>query len=118
MYDIKPIVNDLLEGIVGKDNVSDSYPESFNNPPYISFYELNNNDVYKIKEELYTEISIQIDIWHNRSTGTIAREVNEAINSIGLKRDFSRDIQDPSGMKRKTMRFKGKINNRTKIMYQ
>lgn len=118
MYDIKPKINELLEGIVGEDNVSDSYPESFESLPYISFYELNNNDAYKIKEELYTEISIQIDIWHNRSTGTLARQVNDVMNSIGLKRDFARDIPDPSGIKHKTMRFKGKINNRTKIMYQ
>ena len=117
MYDIKPKVNGLLEGIVGEDNVSDSYPENFNNLPYISFYELINNDPYKISEELYTEIVIQIDIWHNRSTGTLARQVNDAMNSIGLKRDFARDIPDPS-VKHKTMRFKAKINNRTKIMYQ
>lgn len=118
MYDIKPKVNDLLEGIVGEDNVSDSYPDSFESLPYISFYELNNDDVYKISEELYTEIVIQIDIWHNRSAGALARQVNDVMNSIGLKRDFARDIQDPSGIKHKTMRFKAKINNRTKIMYQ
>lgn len=118
MYDIKPKINELLEGIVGVDNVSDNYPEDFSSLPYISFYEQDNKDIYKIKGELYTEIVIQIDIWHNRSTGALARQVNDAMNSIGLKRDFTRDIQDPSGIKHKTMRFKGKINNRTKIMYQ
>lgn len=117
MYDIKPKINELLEVIVGENNVSDSYPNDFSNLPYISFYELSNNDAYKIKEELYTEIVIQIDIWHNRSTGTIARQVNEAMKSIGLMRDFARDIPDAT-IKHKTMRFKGKINNRTKIMYQ
>ncbi|WFA10333.1 hypothetical protein [Tissierella sp. Yu-01] len=117
MYDIKPKVNELLEGIVGEDNVSDSYPNNFNNLPYISFYEQDNKDVYKIKEELYTEVVIQIDIWHNRSTGTLARQVNDVMKSIGFKRDFARDIPDPV-IKHKTMRFKARINNRTKIMYQ
>src|SRR5690554_888036 len=118
MYDIKPEVFQKLSEIVGEDNVSDEFPSEFNNLPYISFYELVNEDVYKLKEELYTEIVIQIDIWHDRSTGSLARQVNNAMNSIGLKRDFARDMPDQSGMKRKTMRFKGKINNKTKIMYQ
>lgn len=117
MYDIKPKVFQLLSEIVGEDNVSDGYPDDFSSLPYISFYELNNDDVYKISEELYTEIVIQIDIWHNRSTGALARQVSEAMASIGLKRDFARDIPDPS-IKHKTMRFKAKINNKTKIMYQ
>lgn len=118
MYDIKPLINQKLSEIVGEDNVSDEFPDDFSNLPYITFYELNNSDPYKIKEELYTEIVIQIDIWNNRSTGELARKVNEAMNSIGLKREFARDVPEPSGIKRKTMRFKGVINNKTLIMYQ
>lgn len=118
MYDIKPTINSLLEDIVGEDNVSDSYPASFNNPPYISFYEQDNRDVYKLREEVYTEVVIQIDIWHNRSTGLLAQQVNTKMNSIGLKREFARDIPDPSGIKHKTMRFKGKVNNRNLLVYQ
>lgn len=118
MYDIKPKINELLEEIVGENSVSDSYPDDFNNLPHISFYELNNSDVYKINEELYTEVVIQIDIWHNRSTGALAQQVNEKMNSIGLRREFMRDMPDPSGIKHKTMRFKGKINTRNLLVYK
>lgn len=118
MYDIKPLVNQKLSEIVGDDKVSDEFNPDYENLPYITFYELLNTDPYKLKEELYTEIVIQVDIWHNRSTGSLARQVNEAMNSIGLKREFARDISEPSGIKRKTMRFRGVINNKTLIMYQ
>lgn len=118
MYDIKPQINTLLEAIVGEDNVSNDYPDSFESLPYITFTELINSDAFKIEYELYTEIVIKIDIWNNRSTGELANRVNSAMKTVGLKRDFSGDITDPSGIKHKTMRFKGKINNKTKIMYQ
>lgn len=117
MYDVKPQINTLLESIVGEDSVSDGYPEDFNNLPQISFYEADNKDSYKLKEEVLTEIVIQIDIWHNRSTGSLAQEVNEKMNSIGFKRDFMRDIPDPN-IKHKSMRFKGKVDNRNLLVYQ
>lgn len=117
MYDIKPKINQLLGEIVGEDNISDSYPESFENLPKISFYEQDNKDVYKLKKEYMTEIVVQIDIWHNRSTGALAQQVNEKMNSIGFRRDFMRDIPDPS-IKHKTMRYKGKVDNRSLLVYQ
>lgn len=118
MYDIKPTINKLLEEIVDEERVSDAYPEDFNNLPHISFYEQDNRDVYKLSKEVYTEVVIQIDIWHNRSTGALAQQVNEKMNSIGLRREFARDIPDPSGIKHKTMRFKGNINTINLLVYQ
>ncbi|MBU5677909.1 hypothetical protein KQI88_15940 [Alkaliphilus sp. MSJ-5] len=117
MYDIKPTINKLLEEIVGEDSVSDAYPEDFNNLPHISFYEQSNNDYLKKGPELLTEIVIQIDIWHNRSTGALAQQVNNKMNSIGFRREFMRDIPDPN-VKHKTMRFKGIVDKRSLLVYQ
>lgn len=117
MYNIKPTVNQLLESIVGEDNVSDSYPDDFTNLPQISFYEQFNNDHLKKGPELLTEIVIQIDIWHNRSTGELAKQVNEKMNSIGFRREFMADVPDPK-VKHKTMRFKGIVDKRNLIVYQ
>ncbi|MDD3840761.1 MAG: hypothetical protein PHP06_09365 [Clostridia bacterium] len=117
MYDIKPTINKLLEEIVGEDKVSDAYPEDFTNPPYISFYEQSNKDYYKIGNEPLTEIVIQIDIWHNRSTGALAQQVNNKMSSIGFKREFTRDIPDPN-IKHKTMRYKGIVDKRNLLVYQ
>lgn len=116
MYDIKPQINSLLVSIPGV-SVSDAYPEDFNSLPHISFYEQYNGDVYKLKREIYTEIVIQIDVWHNRSTGALAQQVNEKMNSIGFKREFARDIPDPN-IKHKTMRYKGIVDTRNLLVYQ
>jgi hypothetical protein len=117
MYDVKPTINKLLEEIVGEDKVSDAYPEDFTNPPYISFYEQFNKDYIKKGPEYLTEIVIQIDIWHNRSTGALAQQINEKMNSIGFRREFARDIPDPN-VKHKTMRFRGIVDKRNQLVYQ
>ena len=109
MYDIKPQVFSLLNSIPGV-TVSDAYPKDFNALPHISFYEQSNRDYYRISNEPLTEIVIQIDIWHNRSTGAIIQQVNEKMYSIA-------DIPDPN-IKHKTMRYRGIVDKRNLLVYQ
>ncbi len=116
MYDIKPVVFNLLKQIEGA-SVSDAYPKDWNDLPHISFYEQLNKDYHNKGEEYLTEIIIQVDVWHKRSTGTIATEVNNKLTSIGLKRQMSRDIPDPS-VKHKTMRYRGIVDIRSLLIYQ
>jgi hypothetical protein len=116
MYDIKPQVFSLLSSIPDV-TVSDAYPKDFSKLPHISFYEQTNRDYYKIRGEPLTEVVLQIDIWHNRSTGTIAMQVNEKMNSIGFKREFMADIPDPN-IKHKTMRFRAVVDKRNLLVYQ
>jgi hypothetical protein len=117
MYDIKPQVNSLLESIPGV-SVSDTYPSNFNNMPHISFYEIANTDPLRLNKEYLTDISIQVDVWHNRSTWQVAQQVETKMRSIGLVRKFAADVPDPSGIKHKTMRFRGVIDNRNLLVYQ
>lgn len=117
MYDIKPQVKILLESIEGV-TVSDAYPKDFTKLPHISFYEQINNDYIKRGPEYLTEIVLQVDIWHNRSTGTLAQQVNEKMNSIGYRREFAADVPDPSSVKHKTMRFRGIVDTRNLLVYQ
>lgn len=117
MYDVKPEINTLLSSIPGV-TVSDAYPKDFKKLPHISFYEIDNSDPLKLSQEYLTDISIQIDIWHNRSTGSIAQQVNEKMNSIGFHRQFSADVPDPSGIKHKTMRYRGVVDTRNLLVYQ
>lgn len=116
MYDIKPQINTLLESIVGEDSVSDAYPDDFNNLPQISFYEADNSDYLKTSDVL-NEIIIVIDIWHNRSTGPLAKQVDEQMKSIGFTRTFARDIPDKN-VKHKAMRFRGIVNKNDLRIYQ
>ena len=111
MFDIKPTVLALLESIPG-ETVSDAYPKDFSKLPHISFYEIGNTDPLGIANGPLSDISIQIDVWHNRSTGAVANAVNEQLNSIGFRRQFQADIPDPN-IKHKTMRYRGVIDSRS-----
>lgn len=112
MFNVKPNILILLEEIPDV-SVTDEYPKSFANLPHISFYELSNDDSLGIANSPLSDITIQIDIWNNRSTSGLAQIVNEKMNSIGFRRKFANDMSDPSGIKRKTMRYRGIIDART-----
>lgn len=116
MYDIKPLVKGLLDTIPDV-MVSDAYPADFTKLPRISFYEQANNDYLKKGPEHLTEIVIQVDIWHNRSTGSLARQVDEKMTSIGFRRELAADLPDPS-VKHKTMRYRGIVDSRNNRVYQ
>lgn len=113
MFDVKPIINDLLSSIPGVANVSDVFPKADDTMPVITFYELANSDPLTIANGPLSDISIQIDVWHNRSTGALAAQVDEKMSSIGFRRQMSADIPDPSGLKRKTMRYRGVLDVRS-----
>lgn len=117
MYDVKPEVNALLESIPGV-TVSYAYPKDFSKLPHISFYEIANSDYLRIGCEPLSEISIQIDIWHNKSTGALAAAVDEKMNSIGFRRQFMADVPDPGGIIHKTMRYRGIVDKRTSLVHQ
>lgn len=112
MFDVKTEIDTLLSSIPNI-TVSDAFPKAKAKMPHISFYELSNTDPLTIANGPLSEISVQIDIWHNRSTGTLAAAVDEKLNSIGFRRQMSGDIPDPSGLKRKTMRYHGVVDSRT-----
>ncbi|MFD1954298.1 hypothetical protein ACFSL6_08940 [Paenibacillus thailandensis] len=117
MFDAKKIIGDELSSIEGV-HVSDFYPSDFSKLPHIAFYEQSNREGQPAIPGVLTEIVFQIDIWHDRSTGPIAQVVNEKMNEMGLRRDLSADLPDPSGLKRKTMRFRGIVDSRTNLVYQ
>jgi hypothetical protein len=117
MYDVKPQINSLLSTIQGV-GVSDAYPKSFNVLPQISFYEIANTDPLQLPKEYLSDISIQIDVWHNRSTGALAKQVDDKMKSIGFVRKFAADVPDPSGIKHKTMRYRGVVDKRNLFVYQ
>lgn len=117
MYDVKPVVAALLSSITGV-TVSDAYPKDWGKLPHISFYEGGNADPIKTKSQHLSDISIQIDIWHKKSTGELAAQVNAKMNSIGFRREFAADVPDPAGIKHKTMRYRGVVDSRTNRVHQ
>lgn len=117
MYDVKPLVNELLSSIPGV-TVSDAYPTDWGKTAHISFYENGNSDPLKISDSPLSDISIQIDIWHKKSTGALAADVDAKMNSIGFRRVFAADVPDPGGIKHKTMRYRGVVDTRTNRVHQ
>lgn len=119
MYDAKPDVLNVLETIPGV-TVSADFPKNGAKMPHISFYELANDEGLTTNDTagLLSDISIQIDVWHNRETSALAAQVNEKMNSIGFRRQFAADLNDPSGLRRKTMRYRGVIDSRTNRVHQ
>lgn len=117
MFDIKPVVLQALDSIPGV-TVSDAYPSDWAKLPHISFYEVANSDHLRLGQEVLTEVNIQVDVWHTQSTGAIAQQVDQALRNIGLRRAFSADIPDPSGVKHKTMRYRSLVNKRTNLVHQ
>lgn len=115
MYDVKPLIKTLLESIPGVKKVSDAYPADWKDLPQITFYEQSNTDY--LKKGLMSEIVIQVDVWHNRSTGAIAQQIDEKMASIGFRREFAADVPDPA-VKHKTMRYKGIVDARNNLVYQ
>lgn len=117
MYDAKPEIFTLLKSIPDV-TVTDTFPKGVAETPRITFYELANLDPLKISNGPLSEIAIQIDVWHKSSTGNLAAAVNTKMNSLGFRREFAADIPDPSGIKRKTMRYGGKVDSRTNLVHQ
>lgn len=118
MYDVKAQINGLLSAIPDVQAVTDAFPTNFGKLPAISFYELGNSDPLTIAQGPLSDISIQVDIWHKKSTGALAQLVDAAMNSVGFRRQFSSDVPDASGIKRKTMRYRGVVDARTERVSQ
>lgn len=116
MYDVKPTVRALLLQIAGLKSVTDAYPAKDAEYPCISFYEIGNNN-YMNTNNIFSDVSIQIDVWSKGSTGVIAQSVEEKMNSIGFTRQFASDVPD-ANIKHKTMRYRGIIDSRDESVKQ
>ncbi len=115
MYDAKPEIYTLLSSIT---STSDQFPSGPAQTPHITFKEADNSNYRNMSVEFQSEIIILIDVWHTKSTGALAVAVNEKMTSIGFSRQFMADLNDPSGIKRKTMRYRGIVDKRTNLVHQ
>ena len=102
------LVNEL-EKVV--NNVSDTYPQSFQTMPAVSYCE-ENNSVYEETDEgeASSLIRFRIDIWDNVSTSQTAVKIDEVISKFGFKRIACSDVGEPTGIKHKLMRYEAVID--------
>ncbi len=100
------------------ENVTDCYPRSWENDLTVQYMEEENKVVeYTGMEEQKAYCRYRVDIWSRRSTSAAAVEVDAAMAALGLLRTQCMDVEDPSGMKHKQMRYEMVIDVKTRQVY-
>lgn len=116
MLNVKEEVYRVLLSVT--DNVSDHYPRDWEKDLAIQYMEEDNKVVeYTDLEEQKAYCRYRIDIWSRKSTSAAAVAVDHAIAPLGLKRIQCTDVEDPSGMKHKQMRYEMVIDVKTGQVY-
>lgn len=117
MINVKQQVFDAIKNICG--NVSDSYPKDWGTLPAVQYMEeANNVELWTDDKEQMAFLQYRFDIWSNRSTSETAMALDAAVSPLGLRRVFCQDVDDPSGLKHKVMRYEGVIDIETEMIYQ
>ena len=100
------------------ENISDGYPKEWAVLPAIQYME-EDNSVYEWSSEgeEKSHLLYRVDIWNNTSTSEAALEVDKALSAIGLRRKQCNDVDDPSGLKHKVMRYEGIIDVHNQFVY-
>lgn len=116
MYDAKSQVAKKLAEIPGV-NVATSHKLGMKSIPCIIYNEADNRPLSKGNERL-VDVVYKVDVYVSVSTSTIVGLVIDKMYELGLARDFCQDLDDPSGLRHKSMRFKGVIDTKTETIYQ
>ena len=122
MINVKAQVYQAIHDIT--ENVSDGYPKSWDDLPAIQYTEEENNvsawtyDANGVFSEQESYLRYRIDIWNNQSTSDVTLAVDAAISPLGLRRTSCMDVEDPSGLKHKVMRYEGVLNLEDQMVYQ
>lgn len=100
------------------ENVTDSYPQDWAEMPAIQYVEEENKvSEYTDMEEQMSYVRYRVDIWDKKTTSDYALLVDQAIAGLGLKRIQCMDVEDPSGLKHKQLRYEMIIDVNTQQVY-
>lgn len=117
MINIKPVIYKELQKVA--DNVTDTYPDDWENFPVVIFLEEQNKpgEWYDEKERK-SSIRYKVDIFDKDSTSSLAVEIDKIFASLGLRRTDCQDVPDPSRLRHKLMRFEGIVDLDSQLVYQ
>lgn len=117
MINIKPVIFKELQNVA--DNVTDTYPDDWENFPVVIFLEEQNKpgEWYDEKERK-SNIRYKVDIFDKDSTSGLAVEIDKIFASLGLRRTDCQDVPDPSHLRHKLMRFEGIVDLDSQLVYQ
>lgn len=116
MINVKDQVYDAIKDIT--ENVGDGYPKDWAKLPAIQYME-EDNSVFEWTDgkESKAHLLYRVDIWNNTSTSACALQVDKAMAALGLRRKQCNDVDDPSGLKHKVMRYEGIIDVEDETVY-
>lgn len=112
----KQKVSDALATIQGV-TVTASYNVAMKSLPSILYAELVNTKANE-GEEKRTNLAYSIDIYSETSTTKISGQVDEVISALGFKRGQCLDLDDPSGIRHKSMKYSGVYDKNTNRIYE
>lgn len=117
MYaDGKKIVSEALATIQDV-KVTGSYKAEMKSIPCIIYKELVNTKASK-GTELRTNLAYSIDIYSESSTTSLASQVDDKMSALGFKRGQCLDLDDPSGLRHKNMKYTGVYDWMTNRIYE
>lgn len=122
MINVKDQVYAAIQDVC--ENVSDGYPKSWADLPAVQYMEEENvvhNWTYDEQgtfREMSSRLRFRVDIWNNQSTSATAATIDARISALGLRRTTCMDVDDPSGLKHKVMRYEGILNHEDQMVYQ
>lgn len=101
------------------DNVSDVYPRQWAKNGSTIQYTEEDNSVYERTDgkEQKAKVRYRIDIWDLDNTSETTLKVDKGVSALGLVRTGCSDVEDPSAMKHKQMRYEGIIDMDSDIVY-
>lgn len=100
------------------DNVTDFYPRDWEADLSIQYMEEDNKVAETTSRgETKSYVRYRIDIWSRKSTSAAAVAVDSVLFPLGLKRIQCMDVEDPSGLKHKQMRYEGIIDVNSRQVY-
>lgn len=100
------------------ENVTDHYPRDWEKDISIQYMEEENKVMeYTGMKEQKSYCRFRIDVWSRKSTSAIAVAIDAALSALGLLRIQCMDVEDPSGLKHKQMRYEVVIDVKTKQVY-
>ena len=117
MINIKPVIYKELQKVA--DNVTDTYPDDWENFPVVIFLEEQNKPgEWDDEKERKSNIRYKVDIFDKDSTSGLAVEIDKIFASLGLRRTDCQDVPDPSHLRHKLMRFEGIVDLNSELVYQ
>ncbi len=88
------------------DNVTDAFPFNFEQMPSVQYMEEENKvHTWTDNQEELSYVRYRVEIWDRYSTSDLSLTIDKELAKLGLKRTMCQDVDDPSGLKHKVMRY-------------